>query len=250
MSGSIGRQTTSYRQGLVLGLTMAEIMLLLVFSLLIAVGVSLATERASARGVNERLRTAEAAAAKTNARRSIRSSAIRACPSSSTALGEGADIGGARSTSSGASWSRARRSSTPWKTVACRATALREGGDDFARLQQLREIGDRSRQGGQGRGAGLGDRGRVPKEIVAGETPGEIAALIVKGAVGRRTAPRGRTAGRPHLAADHQPERGRADISSRPAAPSCGRTSRPCCVPRWSRSCSRSRRRSRSTSSR
>jgi hypothetical protein len=36
MDGHINRQSTSYRQGLVLGLTMAEIMLLLVFCLLIA----------------------------------------------------------------------------------------------------------------------------------------------------------------------------------------------------------------------
>ncbi|HEY7248319.1 MAG TPA: hypothetical protein VH678_31025 [Xanthobacteraceae bacterium] len=46
MSETIGRQTASYRQGLVLGLTMAEIMLLLVFCLLIAVGVALASQRA------------------------------------------------------------------------------------------------------------------------------------------------------------------------------------------------------------
>jgi flagellar motor protein MotB len=45
MSETIGRQTASYRQGLVLGLTMAEIMLLLVFCLLIAVGVALLKER-------------------------------------------------------------------------------------------------------------------------------------------------------------------------------------------------------------
>jgi len=44
MSETIGRQTASYRQGLVLGLTMAEIMLLLVFCLLIAVGVALVKE--------------------------------------------------------------------------------------------------------------------------------------------------------------------------------------------------------------
>jgi hypothetical protein len=46
MSNAIGNQTAAYRQGLVLGLTMAEIMLLLVFCLLIAVGVALANERA------------------------------------------------------------------------------------------------------------------------------------------------------------------------------------------------------------
>ena len=66
MSGSIARQTASYRQGLVLGLTMAEIMLLLVFSLLIAIGVSLAAERVKRGTVTERLRGAEASAAKAN----------------------------------------------------------------------------------------------------------------------------------------------------------------------------------------
>lgn len=43
--GSIRRQGSSYRQGLVLGLTMAEIMLLLVFCLLIAMATFLRTEQ-------------------------------------------------------------------------------------------------------------------------------------------------------------------------------------------------------------
>jgi flagellar motor protein MotB len=63
MSGTIGRQTASYRQGLVLGLTMAEIMLLLVFCLLIAVGVALSTERAKRDDALTRLKKVEAAAA-------------------------------------------------------------------------------------------------------------------------------------------------------------------------------------------
>jgi len=46
MPQTIGRQTASYRQGLVLGLTMAEIMLLLVFCLLIAAGTALMTQHA------------------------------------------------------------------------------------------------------------------------------------------------------------------------------------------------------------
>ncbi len=45
-TGRIERQSSSYRQGLVLGLTMAEIMLLLVFCLLIAAGAVLRRERA------------------------------------------------------------------------------------------------------------------------------------------------------------------------------------------------------------
>ncbi len=59
----IGRQTSSYRQGLVLGLTMAEIMLLLVFCLLIAVGVALSSERAKRDDALSRLKSAEAVAA-------------------------------------------------------------------------------------------------------------------------------------------------------------------------------------------
>jgi outer membrane protein OmpA-like peptidoglycan-associated protein len=63
MSETIGRQTASYRQGLVLGLTLAEITLLLVFCLLIAVGVTLANERAKLDDAVLRLRKVEAAAA-------------------------------------------------------------------------------------------------------------------------------------------------------------------------------------------
>jgi len=63
MSDIIDRQNSSYRQGLVLGLTMAELMLLLVFCLLIAVGVSLASERAKRDDALNRLRQAETAAA-------------------------------------------------------------------------------------------------------------------------------------------------------------------------------------------
>jgi outer membrane protein OmpA-like peptidoglycan-associated protein len=63
MSDTIDRQTASYRQGLVLGLTMAEIMLLLVFCLLIAVGVSLTSERAKRDAALARLKQVETVAA-------------------------------------------------------------------------------------------------------------------------------------------------------------------------------------------
>ena len=45
MAGHIERQSSTYRQGLVLGLTMAEIMLLLVFCLLLGTGAALTRER-------------------------------------------------------------------------------------------------------------------------------------------------------------------------------------------------------------
>src|SRR5689334_17746884 len=60
---TIGRQTASYRHGLVLGLTMAEIMLLLVFCLLIAVGVALSNERAQRDEALTRLKKVETTAA-------------------------------------------------------------------------------------------------------------------------------------------------------------------------------------------
>lgn len=63
MSEQINRQGFSYRQGLVLGLTMAEIMLLLVFCLLIAMTVFLKREQgklAEANKVIEQQRAARA----------------------------------------------------------------------------------------------------------------------------------------------------------------------------------------------
>jgi flagellar motor protein MotB len=63
MTDTIMRQGSSYRQGLVLGLTMAEIMLLLVFCLLIAVGVALSTERSKVDDALAQLRKAQTVAA-------------------------------------------------------------------------------------------------------------------------------------------------------------------------------------------
>ena len=59
----IRRQTSSYRQGLVLGLTMAEIMLLLVFCMLIAVAVVLTSQRAKLDDTLKRMKRLETAAA-------------------------------------------------------------------------------------------------------------------------------------------------------------------------------------------
>jgi len=59
LSGGVSRQSASYRQGLVLGLTMAEIMLLLVFCLLIALGVLLGREKETRLAIEEKLLQAE-----------------------------------------------------------------------------------------------------------------------------------------------------------------------------------------------
>jgi flagellar motor protein MotB len=67
MSDMIRRHTASHRQGLVLGLTMAEIMLLLVFCLLIAVGATLANQRAKLNDVLTHMRQLQAAEASDHA---------------------------------------------------------------------------------------------------------------------------------------------------------------------------------------
>ena len=56
MDGHIFRQSSSYRQGLVLGLTMAEIMILLIFCLLITMAAFLQREQAKRREAEEELR--------------------------------------------------------------------------------------------------------------------------------------------------------------------------------------------------
>src|SRR6266508_3201294 len=56
MDGQIIRQSSSYRQGLVLGFTMAEIMLLLIFCLLIAMAAFLRGEQGKLDAAREQLR--------------------------------------------------------------------------------------------------------------------------------------------------------------------------------------------------
>jgi len=58
VTAHITRQSSSYRHGLVLGLTMAEVMLLLVFCLLIATGVLLSREKLARLDLEQQLRLA------------------------------------------------------------------------------------------------------------------------------------------------------------------------------------------------
>jgi outer membrane protein OmpA-like peptidoglycan-associated protein len=60
-AGSISKQGSAYRQGLVLGLTMAEILLLLVFCLLIATAVTLKKGQDAREALEQRLKQAELA---------------------------------------------------------------------------------------------------------------------------------------------------------------------------------------------
>ena len=119
MSGSIARQTTSYRHGLVLGLTMAEIMLLLVFSLLIAIGVSLATERVQREEVMRAPARRRGGGGEERCGGRRDQAVARASRNSSTGPRHGRRRR-KRWTSSGAPWWRATRSSKRWSAAGCR----------------------------------------------------------------------------------------------------------------------------------
>jgi hypothetical protein len=56
MDGHIFRQSSSYRQGLVLGLTMAEIMILLIFCLLITMATFLKREQTKREAAEQQVR--------------------------------------------------------------------------------------------------------------------------------------------------------------------------------------------------
>jgi outer membrane protein OmpA-like peptidoglycan-associated protein len=180
MPGSIGRQTTSYRQGLVLGLTMAEIMLLLVFSLLIAIGVSLAAERVKRAAVTERLRGAEAATAKAAAvidqiKRNPRLSEFLTRSAARPVAADKVDE----------FWRSLVESEDIVDAMERRGisrTALRESSEYFAKMQQLKKTGFDPDMAARGEALAAAIEDAVPKEVLAGKTPGEIAALVAKGA--------------------------------------------------------------------
>ncbi len=178
MSGTIGRQNASYRQGLVLGLTMAEIMLLLVFSLLIAVGVALAAERVRLDAITQRLQTAEAAAAASGAV----VDEIKRIPR----LAEFLD----RTAAGPAS---AEKVDEFWRTLVesdeiveamqrhgVSRTALREGSDYFARMLDLRTRGIDPDKAARGAALAAAIDGRLPADV-ARRPPEQLATLIGRG---------------------------------------------------------------------
>jgi flagellar motor protein MotB len=179
MSGSIARQGASYRQGLVLGLTMAEIMLLLVFSLLIAIGVALATERVQREEVMQRLHGAEVAAAKSGAvveeiRRFRR-------------IAEFLDRTAARPTSPAAVdefWRTLVESDEIVEAMERRGVSratLREGSEYFARMQQLKGAGLDPDKAVRGAALAAALDAALPGGAAADRTPEQLAALIRKG---------------------------------------------------------------------
>jgi flagellar motor protein MotB len=177
MSETIGRQTASYRQGLVLGLTMAEIMLLLVFCMLIAVGVALASQRAKLDEAAARLKTVEAAAA---ADRALVETIKR-----NAQLAELMDraTGAASQREIDEFWRKLVESNDVVASMQRRGVslaALKEEGDLVAKLQRLRGegIGPDQIARGIALSRAIGDSAFGKTTTL---TPQEIAALIQKG---------------------------------------------------------------------
>jgi flagellar motor protein MotB len=177
MSETIGRQTASYRQGLVLGLTMAEIMLLLVFCMLIAVGVALASQRVKLDEAAARLKTVEAAAA---ADRALVETIKR-----NARLAELLDraAGSASQPEIDEFWRKLVESNDIVASMQRRGVslaALKEEGDLMAKLQRLRDegIGPDQIARGIALSRAIGDAAFSKTRTL---TPQEIAALIQKG---------------------------------------------------------------------
>src|SRR6516164_3829641 len=178
MSETIGRQAAAYRQGLVLGLTMAEIMLLLVFCMLIAVGVGLANERAKLLDTMLRLKKVEAAAAADRAivetiKKNARLAELLAQATGSASQREIDEF-----------WRKLVESNDVVAKLGRQGlslVALKEDGDYFAKMQRLLKEGiDPDKIA---RGLALvsaideaGFANTMPKL-----TPGQVTALIEKG---------------------------------------------------------------------
>src|SRR5262245_10779041 len=174
MSETIGRQAASYRQGLVLGLTMAEIMLLLVFCMLIAVGVGLANERAKLLDTMLRLKKVEAAAA---ADRAIVDT-IKRNPRLAELLAQA--TGSASQREIDEFWRKLVESNDVVAKLGHQGVsliALKEEGDYFAKMQRLLKDGidpDKIARG-------LALASAIDTKSTPKLTPQQVAALIEKG---------------------------------------------------------------------
>jgi flagellar motor protein MotB len=178
MSDAIGRQTASYRQGLVLGLTMAEIMLLLVFCLLIAVGVSLSSERAKRDDALLRLKRVETAAAANEAaittiRRNARLAELLDRTAKLTSQRDIDDFW-RKLVESNDTVAKMERQGVP-------ISALLEESDYFAKLQQLMSEGIDPDKIARGVALAAAIDAVVADQKLGDLTPPQIAALLEKG---------------------------------------------------------------------
>jgi flagellar motor protein MotB len=178
MSETIGRQTASYRQGLVLGLTMAEIMLLLVFCMLIAVGVALANQRAKLDDAVARLRKVESAAAADKAmvdtiKRNARLAELLNRATGSASQREIDEL-----------WRKLVESNdvvVNMERQGVSLVALKEESDYFAKLQRLRNEGNDPDKIARGVALASAVDEAVPARTTAKLTPQQVTALIEKG---------------------------------------------------------------------
>jgi len=186
MSDIIDRQTASYRQGLVLGLTMAEIMLLLVFCLLIAVGVSLASERAKRDDALLRLKKVETAAAANEAviktiRKNTQLAELLDRTAKSTSQREIDDF-----------WRKLVESNdvvAKMERQGVPLAALQEESDYVAKLQQLMSEGIDPDKIARGVALAAAIDALVAERKLGNLTPQEIAALIDKGIEASKATP-------------------------------------------------------------
>jgi outer membrane protein OmpA-like peptidoglycan-associated protein len=177
MSDTIRRQTASYRQGLVLGLTMAEIMLLLVFCLLIAVGVALSSERAKLDAAEGRLQRLEASAGADHAiidtiRRNAELAEILDRTGSTGSAGEIDQF-----------WRKLVESNdvvTKMEREGIPLAALEQNNDSAAKLRQLMRDGIDPEKLARGVALASAVDAAVAERNMSKLTPQEIVALIEK----------------------------------------------------------------------
>ena len=177
MSVTVGRQTASFRQGLVLGLTMAEIMLLLVFCLLIAVGVALSSQRAKLDDAMEHMRQLEATAASDQAvietiRRNTRLAELLDRASSASSPRE-VDEFWRKLVESNDVVVKMEREGIPLK-------ALEEDNDTAAKLRDLMRQGIDPDKLARGAALASAVDAAAQKHDMAGLTPEQIVALVEK----------------------------------------------------------------------
>jgi outer membrane protein OmpA-like peptidoglycan-associated protein len=178
MSETIGRQTASYRQGLVLGLTMAEIMILLVFCMLIAVGVALANQHARLDDAMLRLRQLQAAAAADKAMVETIKSNARLAELLDKAAGAASQL------EINEFWRKLVESNDIVVSMERRGVsrvALKEESNDLAKLHRLLIEGIDPGKIARAVAVASAIDQADPARTVASLTPQQVAALIEKG---------------------------------------------------------------------
>src|ERR1700730_5656889 len=178
MTDIIDRQTASYRHARSEHVTMAEIMLLLVFCLLIAVGVSLATERAKRDDALLRLKQVEAAASVNDKALD----AIRKNPNLMVLLERARKLGSQSEIDD--FWRKLVNSDdvvTRMEQQGVPLATLKEETDDLARLRKLMREGIDPDKIARSAALAAAIDAMLADKKLGDLTPQEIAALIEKG---------------------------------------------------------------------